>query len=144
MQDKYVKVVYQTPPLGESKIILYLTTFDLEAYKRDQEIKNKTYVKEWEIEPGALYHLDFQAYIEDELNRYVRLYYDPLIKQLREECERTLKPITLLDNVGNVTNSGDVHCNIVKGNVVNCDNIYCNEIKGNVVNCDKIVYKNKE
>ena len=39
MFDKYTKIVYQTPPIGEFGIVLYLTKFDLEAYNKDQELE---------------------------------------------------------------------------------------------------------
>lgn len=39
MKDKYTKVVYQSEPIGKEKIILYLTTFDLEAFKNDEKLE---------------------------------------------------------------------------------------------------------
>lgn len=39
MLDKYTKVTYQSEPIGEEKIILYLTTFDLEAFKKDEKLE---------------------------------------------------------------------------------------------------------
>ena len=39
MLDKYTKVVYQSDPIGKDKIILYLTTFDLEAFKKDESLE---------------------------------------------------------------------------------------------------------
>lgn len=39
MNDKYTKVVYQSEPIGKEKIILYLTTFDLEAFENDQKLE---------------------------------------------------------------------------------------------------------
>lgn len=38
MNNDYIKVIYQTPPIGKENIILELTTFDLEKYKRDQKL----------------------------------------------------------------------------------------------------------
>ena len=35
MNDKYCKVTYESPPIGPAKIILRLTTFDIEAYERE-------------------------------------------------------------------------------------------------------------
>lgn len=37
--DKYTKIVYQTNPIGPEKIILYLTTFDIEKFKEDESLK---------------------------------------------------------------------------------------------------------
>lgn len=39
MNDKYTKIVYQSEPIGKEKIILYLTTFDLEAFKNDEKLE---------------------------------------------------------------------------------------------------------
>lgn len=39
MFDKYTKIVYQSEPIGEYGIVLYLTKFDLEAYNKDQELE---------------------------------------------------------------------------------------------------------
>ena len=33
--DKYVKVVYESSPIGVERIVLYLTTFDLKRYEQD-------------------------------------------------------------------------------------------------------------
>ena len=134
--DDYVKIVYQTPPIGERKIILYLTTFDLEAYKKDHEIKYKREVKEIPVvNTGPMTILEY------EINHWVKSYYQPLIEQLRYECEK-MKPVPICygETSGNVTNVDEVHCNDIKGNVVNCDKVYCNTIKGNVVNCE-VIYK---
>lgn len=39
MNDKkYIKVVYESDPIGKEKIRLILTTFDLEAFKRDEAL----------------------------------------------------------------------------------------------------------
>ena len=53
LNDDYVKITYQTPPIGPSKIVLYLTTFDIEKYKKDQEVATKTKRLEFE-EPDNL------------------------------------------------------------------------------------------
>ena len=37
--NKYIKTVYRSNPIGEEKIVLELTTFDLEAFKRDEELE---------------------------------------------------------------------------------------------------------
>lgn len=148
--DDYVKIVYQTPPIGERKIILYLTTFDLEAYKKDHKVKYKKEIKEIPVvnyieEPRTYGQLCIQegqqAFLEYEINHWVKSYYQPLIEQLRYECEK-MKPVPICygETSGNVANVDEVHCNDIKGNVVNCDKVYCNTIKGNVINCE-VIYK---
>lgn len=39
MNNKYTKVVYQSDPIGKERIVLYLTTFDLEAFERDEKLE---------------------------------------------------------------------------------------------------------
>ena len=39
MDDKYVKIIYKSEPIGKEKIVLYLTSFDDKAYKRDEKLK---------------------------------------------------------------------------------------------------------
>ena len=39
MNDKYTKVVYQSEPIGKEKIVLYLTTFDLEAFEKNEKLR---------------------------------------------------------------------------------------------------------
>ena len=136
--DKYVKIVYQTEPIGPDKIILYLTTFDKEAFERDQQLE-KTETIEFKIQEQN----KNIVYIQKMLNDYVRCYYEPYVDDLRGliNSKKAIKKSLSLSNAQNINNSGDVHCEIVYGNINNCDNIYCTEIKGNVVNCDKIVYK---
>ena len=139
--DKYVKIVYQSEPIGIEKIILYLTTFDKEAFEKDQLLEKKQ-AKVFEFEKSDLTNPDFIYMLEKNINEYVKSYYGFKIKELQELINEKKCMDRVIDlNAKNITNSDDVHCNIVYGNITNCDNIYCNEIKGNVVNCDKIVYK---
>jgi len=157
MQDKYVKVVYQTPPIGERKIILYLTTFDIEAFEKDQsleKIPTKTIAKSLDIPKkiigdntafGVNYNMYEAERFETIIEKFIADTYDEELRKM-QGCIETLRKIKIVPqwNAKNITNSDDIHCNIVEGNITNCDNVYCNEIKGNVVNCDKIIYKNKE
>ena len=139
--DKYVKIVFQSEPIGKDKIILYLTTFDKEAFEKDQLLEKKQ-ARVFEFEKSDLTNPDFIYMFEKNLNEYVKSYYEPKIKELEGLINAKKCMGRVIDlNAKNITNSDDVHCNIVYGNITNCDNIYCNEIKGNVVNCDKIVYK---
>ena len=43
MIDKYTKIVYKTEPIGKEKIILYLTTFDIEAFEKRPKFRKDTY-----------------------------------------------------------------------------------------------------
>lgn len=140
--DKYAKIVYQTDPIGEDKIILYLTTFDKEAFEKDQLLEQR-YSVAFDIEKRDLQDNNAIAYLEKSLNAYVKKFYEPKIEELQGliKAQRAIKQSIPLTNAKNITNSDDVHCGVVYGNITNCDNVYCTEIKGNVVNCDKIIYK---
>lgn len=132
--DKYVRVVYQSEPIGKERIILYLTTFDKEAFERDNLFQLKEEKIIHEFERAELNRPDFIEMFERNLNTTVKNIYEEKLK----EIESIMK---MSKNVKNISNSDDVYCNIVYGNISNCDNIYCKEIKGNVSNCDKIIYK---
>lgn len=156
--NKYVKIVYQSEPIGKEKIILYLTTFDLEAFKRDEtleKIPTKRVAKVLDL-PQILYNdnsctvqrnMYEQEMFRTIVEKFVVETYDEQLREMQGYIEqiRKIKMIPMEysteKNAKNITNSDNVHCNIVYGNITNCDNIYCNEIKGNVVNCDNIVYK---
>lgn len=154
MDNKYIKIVYQTEPIGEEKIILYLTTFDVEAYERDKKLKEipqKTKAVTVLFDKQDLEMPSFINNFEKNLNCIVKDTYQEEIEKLKllVESNRAINnfaslPFGIKEKIQNITNSGDVHCDIVYGNITNCDNVYCNEIKGNVVNCDKIIYKRSD
>ena len=140
---RYVKITYKTNPIGEYKIVLFLTTFDLEAYKKDQQLKETHSIAEIPI--GNKLDKDSFVFIENRINDYIKNYYEPKIEELQmliEAHKRIRTPIPLT-NVKNINNCDNIHCNIIYGNISNCDNIYCNEIKGNVINCDRIFYQDR-
>lgn len=128
--EKYVKIVYQTQPIGPEKIILYLTTFDVEAFERDQQLIQKQEKMIMEFDKCEIQRPSFVTGLENNLNTMVKNFYEDNIKKL-QKCK----------NAKDITNAGDINCNIIYGDVTNCENIYCNEIKGDVINCDKIIYK---
>lgn len=39
MSEKYTKIIYQSKPIGKEQIVLQLTTFDLEAFEKDQTLE---------------------------------------------------------------------------------------------------------
>lgn len=149
MDNKYTKVVYQTEPIGKEKIVLYLTTFDIEAFKKDEKL-NKIPTKEIatmiQFDDYDKNMPNFIEIISERLKLVVTNTYENQLKEMADYIEylKNTKIIPLTSeysNLKNISNVDDVHCNIVYGNISNCDNIYCNEIKGNVTNCDKIIYK---
>ena len=156
-ENKYVKVVYQSNPIGKEQIILYLTTFDIEAFEKDQsleKIPTKKIAKAFDIPEkiigdGTAFGVNYNMYqaelFETIIEKFIAETYDEELRKM-QCCIEALRKIKIVPqwNTKNITNSDDVHCNIVEGNISNCDNVYCNEIKGNVVNCDNVIYKNKE
>lgn len=158
MEDKYIRVIYESDPIGKYKIILRLTTFDIEAYKRDKEVKElqeKRYYERININPKEPLEI-----IERRLEARVDAFYKKKIESLRSQLEwyirNTRKPIinfecgymndfNILEEykeetkiIKNVTNSENIYCEIIQGNVVNCDNVHCKEIRGNIVNSEII------
>lgn len=138
MNDKYIKIVYESEPIGMERIILYLTTFDIDKYNKDLQKKRVA------IEIPLTQKSKNIEEIEKYVNEYVMNFYEPYIKEARGYLHylKTTYEIEpkVYEKVNNVTNVDKLTCNIIKGNVVNCDVVYCNEIKGNIVNCD-IRYK---
>lgn len=139
--NKYVKIVYQTEPIGKEKIILYLTTFDKEAFEKDQEIERETAIA-FDVRKQDLQSSDFVEYIGNMLNDYVRRYYEPYVRELQEVINNTkIINKSSINNVKNISNVDEVHCGTVNGNIVNSDIVYCTKVKGNIINCDKVIYK---
>ena len=85
MNDKYVKVIYQTPPIGEYGIVLELTTFDFEAQERDEKEKQLLEKRQFErININLNEPLDI---IEQRLNNRVDEFYKKEIENLRSQLE---------------------------------------------------------
>lgn len=85
MNDKYVKVIYQTPPIGEYGIVLELTTFDFEAQERDEKEKQLLEKRQFErldIKPNEPLEI-----IEQRLNDRVDTFYRKEIEKLRTQLE---------------------------------------------------------
>ena len=85
MNDKYVKVIYQTPPIGEYGIVLELTTFDVEAQERDEKDKQLVEKRQYErfnVNPNEPLHI-----IEQRLNQRVDKFYRKEIESLRRQLE---------------------------------------------------------
>lgn len=85
MNEKYVKVIYQTPPIGEYGIVLELTTFDFEAQERDEKEKQLLEKRQFErlnINPNEPLEI-----IEKRLNDRVDTFYRKEIEKLRTQLE---------------------------------------------------------
>lgn len=84
MIDKYTKITYQSNPIGKEQIILYLTTFDLEAFEKDQsleKIPTKEVAQVIEFEKVDINKPNFIDMINDRLEHIVNETYE---KQLLE------------------------------------------------------------
>ncbi len=142
----YFYVSYESAPIGESGIRLQLISFDMEAYERDQKLKQiPTKQVSYYIEENRDYidHPDtMKDYIIDRVTNIVETHYKGEIEKLKSyiEMNRISKPVATVSErkviKGNVTNSDNIVCDVIEGNVVNCDNVKVREIRGNTVNCD--------
>lgn len=113
MFDKYTKIVYQSEPIGEYGIVLYLTKFDLEAYNRDQELEKNQNIeivnplnsKMMGIKSHSKYELDLQLWQSqcEMLKREIEL--EHRIYQARCEVIPIIKPLDC--NVYNYCKNGD-------------------------------------
>lgn len=140
--EKYVKIVYQSNPIGKEKIILYLTTFDKEAFEKDQLLEKKQAIS-FDIERMDFGNINSIINLENKLNDFVKKYYEPKVNELQGliNSKKAIRESIPLVNAKNISNVDEVHCGTVNGSIVNSDIVYCTEIKGNVINCDKIIYK---
>lgn len=71
MNEEYIKVVYQSKPIGKEGIVLELTTFDKEKYERDQQlqkIKKYALIEKPKETGNFIYDSEKQNYIKDFLN----------------------------------------------------------------------------
>lgn len=83
MTDKYTKVVYESQPIGKEQIILYLTIFDLEAFEKDQqmrEIPTKRKAITFEFEKKDL--LSVPNLAEEMNNKFEKMFKEVYEKQL--------------------------------------------------------------
>lgn len=86
----YVKVLYESNPIGENGIVLKLTTFDLDQWKKDQQLKEipKTqkgiYV---EVERTQMLEPDFLPKLQAQLNHLIVDNYERQIIEMKQELE---------------------------------------------------------
>ena len=81
--NKYVKIVSQSEPIGKERIILYLTTFDIEAFEKDQLIE-KTEKVAFDVCKKDLSTNMGIEHLENMLDDYVKRYYGYYVDELRE------------------------------------------------------------
>lgn len=94
----YVKITYESKPIGEYGIILRLTTFDIEAWKRDQKLKEiptKQIVKEFIApqmhEPHSMVEAVTQSnnmlLVRAQIEKFIRDTYDQQLQEMKQELE---------------------------------------------------------
>lgn len=97
MNDKYTKITYQTDPIGENKIILYLTTFDLEAFEKDKELEKIPTKRIAKIFSYEDYELNKPNLIY-EANEKIREYVDEVYKKQLEEMKSYIEGTRKMNN----------------------------------------------
>lgn len=108
--DDYVKVVYQSEPIGEERIILYLTTFDIEAFNKNVDLdeiptkKEKIIIELPAWFDGETAESIFSDYIEE----YIDEIYGEQIREMKDyiEAMRKIKEIEPLRYSAKIENKG--------------------------------------
>lgn len=92
--DKYAKIVYESEPIGKEKIVLVLTTFDIDKFNEDEkllQIPKKVECMKYEIPKYALDNRDgLHNYLEDlesRTNAFIINRYENQIECMRRELE---------------------------------------------------------
>lgn len=79
--DKYTKITYESDPIGKERIVLQLTTLDLEAFEKDQKLEKiptKIVAKAFEI-PGKL---EENSAVHVSTNFYNQHMFEAIIKKI--------------------------------------------------------------
>ena len=162
LHDNYVTISYESQPIGPDKIVLYLTTFDMERYEKEQILEKKVDRLECDTSFASRWHeietyRDVDGYlisparrISDKINALINdtvaEYYGQKVMGLQNKIDEYNSKLEMQcharDIFNNVTNADQVFCDVIKGDVTNCDEVHCNNIKGDLINC--IVYKDGE
>lgn len=127
MFDKYTKIVYQTEPIGEYGIVLYLTKFDLEAYNRDQELEKSLDSGIGEIN-NPLYYTNNYDFLYRELENRARMIEREIrlqelerrIYQVQNEARSIITPLDC--DVYNYCKNGDYLGLYKQGGLIEYDN----------------------
>lgn len=109
--NDYVKIVYQSEPIGRDRIILYLTTFDIEAFNENvnlDEIPAKKKSLCFYYDVCETDNPDFIDQMEQNINRIVRNEYDEQLKEAKRYIEalRKIKEIEPIEYSAKIENKG--------------------------------------
>ena len=97
----YVKITYESAPIGEYGIVLQLRTFDVEAYERDQKLKQiPIKIETKRLRLDEVNRLEDPLYlfrIQEQINLAVRSTYEQQILALKRELEyaRSIRTIPM-------------------------------------------------
>ena len=84
MDDKYIKVVYESKPIGKEKIVLQLTTFDLEAFEKDEKLKKIPIKKDTIAFEFDKYEMSNPNLLDEINNRFEKMFNETYKKQLED------------------------------------------------------------
>ena len=137
-EKDFVRVVYKTEPIGKEKIVLYLTTIDVDKFKEKnlRDIPYKEEVREIYIskEVDVIKAINI---ISEDLNQTVNSFYKFEIERLKEELKYMCKKEkSQAKNYGDIKNSSHITANIIKGDVINCNDLDVKTIEGDIINCN--------
>ena len=90
MDNKYIKVIYRSDPIGKDKIVLELTTFDYEAYEKDRKLEEKRKQLVCCIDKNDLFEFNIQNDAVHVFERKIEKYID---RFYQEEFDKSNKNI---------------------------------------------------
>lgn len=99
MNNKYTKITYESSPIGADKIILYLTTFDLESFESDKNLE-KIPIKKKAIAFDFNKHdltnnYDLLEQMNNTIEAIVRNEYQKQLEEMKSyiECNRKIPKV---------------------------------------------------
>lgn len=91
MNDKYTKITYQSEPIGKEKIVLQLTTFDLEAFKKDEKLIKIPQQRKAIVFEFDRYDVINNHYILEEMNNqfenFIKETYEKQLNEMKNYIE---------------------------------------------------------
>lgn len=91
MNDKYTKIIYQSEPIGKEKIVLQLTTFDLEAFKKDEKLIKIPQQKKVIVYEFNRYDVINNHYLLEEINNqfenFIKETYEKQLNEMKSYIE---------------------------------------------------------
>lgn len=91
MDNKYIKVIYRSEPIGKDKIVLELTTFDYEAYEKDRKLEEKRKQLVCCVDKNDLFEFDIQNDAVYVFERKIEKYIDRFYQEEFNELTRIIK-----------------------------------------------------